>query len=331
MINVNQRVRAAHRALAGATTAVLLTSLAACGGDGSADGAGGKTVAALMAETTDNPYSAAFITRLKKLTEQKGIDVRIYNSKFDAATQSTQATSALAQHPDLVMLWPANPAAARTILLDAQKAGVPVQIENSGLSEEDAPADLYKAYVGPDDTKIGNLQAELTNDVLGGKGRVVMIGGQPASSVDILRTDGYRDTLEEIAPDIKILDSQPGFWDAAKSQSVMSEFLTRYGNDIDGVYVSDGIVASGAVKALQDAGIRKGKIKVFSAGGNKLDLPLVKNGWVAGTVFQSPVSEATEAAEIMDKLLAGEDVEKVNHIPLPVVTQSNVDEFQAEW
>lgn len=271
------------------------------------------------------------MSRLQALAAQHQIELKIFNAKYDAATQASQATTALAQKPAAMMLWPANPAGARTILLQAKQAGVPVQIENSALLESDAPTDLYKSYVGPDNVKVGELQADMTNKALGGQGRVVMIEGQPANSVNTDRIAGYRNKLARIAPGIQVLDSQPGFWQQPKSQSVMAEFLTRFNGAIDAVYTSDDIAAAGAVQALQAANIPKGQIKVISAGGNKLGLPLVEQGWVYGTVFQSPNAEADLAIPTIVKIMNGEPVERIYHIALPEVTTDNVKQFTPEW
>lgn len=302
----------------------------ACGGGGS-DKPGEKTVVALLPETTDNTFSAAFVARLQQLANENKINLEIYNAKFDAATQATQATSALARRPDALMLWPANPAGARTILLQAQAARIPVQIENSALKASDAPTDLYKTYVGPDNVKIGELQAEMTNAALSGRGRVVMIEGQPANSVNIERSEGYRNRLAQIAPGIEIIASQPGFWQQPKSQSVMAEFLTRFNGMFDAVYTSDDIGAAGAVQAMQAANIPKGRIKVISAGGNKLGLPLVEEGWVYGTAFQSPIQEADLAIPSLIKIMNGQTVERHQYVDIPQVTAANVEQFTPEW
>jgi ABC-type sugar transport system substrate-binding protein len=310
-------------------TAGLLTvsvALGACGSSGSAGGK--KTVGVLVPESSDNTYSAAYMTKLQQLATQDNVQLKVYNAKYDAATQAAQASAMFAQKPAAAIFWPAAPTGAAPILLQAKQAGIPVDITNSGLSASDAPAGLYHAFTGPGNFQEGADDADLMNQALGGKGRIVVIEGQPGNSTNTARTDGFKTHLKQVAPGIQIIGDEPGFWEQPKAESVMAELLSRFANNIDGVYADDDLSAAGVIQAIQAANIPKGKIKVVAAGGTRQGLADVASGWLYGTLFQSPYEDATLAMQTILKVLNHQPVPKSTNFPTPPVTAKTVSQFK---
>jgi ribose transport system substrate-binding protein len=323
-------------------------ALAACGGNANAThastGAGGgsssssgsassakKTIGVLVPEASNNTYSAEYVRKIQQLASQDNVTLKIYNAGYDVATQSSQASALFAQHPDGLIFWPASPTGARQILLQAKQQNIPVDISNSALSLADAPLSLYHTFTGPSNVQIGVDDANLMNQALGGHGRVAMIEGQPANSTNIDRVNGFKTRLKQVAPGIQIVCDVPGFWVQAKAEAAAAECLSRFSNNINGFYASDDITAAGIVQALKAAGIRKGKVKVVSAGGNALGLPLVKQGWVYGDLFQAPDTDATLAIQNILKVINGQSVPHAIYFPTPAVNAQNVSTFKPQW
>lgn len=326
------------------TCAVLIAASAAlfvagCGGgddssgsgtSAAGDGGGDRPLVGLLApETNDNTYSAAYVKRMEEIADKEGVDLKIYNAKYDAATQASQAESLLAQDPDGIILWPADSRAVRPILLKAQAAGIPVNASNSEPSEEDS--ELIETYTGPSNAQIGETVADLFNKALGGKGKLVIVEGQPGNATNIERVEAFEERLGEAYPGIEIAGGQPAFWLEPKAISVTTQFLSRFSNDIQGVYGVDDILASGAAKATAQAGIPKGEITIIGTGANALGLPLVASGEVYATLFQSPIVDAELAIENMLKVLDGEPVPPTTFMEMPVVTEQNASEFEPLW
>jgi ribose transport system substrate-binding protein len=323
--------------------AVVVTALAlvvaACGSSDEKGGSGGdtsassakkqKVVGVLAPETNDNTYSAAYVQRLKELASQANLELKIYNAKYDAATQASQADSLLAQKPDAIILWPADSRAVRPILLKAKQAGIPVDASNSETSASDAQ--LIKTYTGPSNAQIGAKAADLMNEALGGKGRIVIIEGQPGNATNIERVKAFRARLKEAAPGIQIGGSQPAYWQKPKAVSATTQFLSRFDNDIQGIYGVDDILAAGAAEALKKAKISPDKIKIIGTGGNKLGMPLVASGEVYATMFQSPITDATLALQSIVKVLDGQKVPSTTYMQMPVVKKDNASQYEAQW
>ena len=100
---------------------------------------------------------------------------------------------------------------------------------------------------------------------------------------------------------------------------------------MQGFYASDDITAAGIVQALKAAHIAKGKVKVISAGGNSLGIPLVKDGWVYATLFQAPYTDAELSMKTILKVLAGKSVPNTIYFSTPAITKANASKFVPQW
>ena len=78
-------------------------------------------------------------------------------------------------------------------------ADVPVVTINT-----DAPDSGRACFVGQPFARAGETAARLTGFLLGGRGRVALIGGSPRYQADRARTAGFRARLSESYPDIEI-------------------------------------------------------------------------------------------------------------------------------
>ena len=115
-------------------------------------------------------------------------------------------------------------------------------------------------------------------------GRVVMITGTPGYSAAEDRKNGFLDTVMRVAPNMKILDIQSGNWMRDEAQRVMSDFITKYGDQIDIVYSHDDNMTVGVINALKDAGYTADKRPIILSVGAMADgLPAVQDGWIDAT------------------------------------------------
>ena len=163
-------------------------------------------------------------------------------------------------------------------------------------------------------------------EALGGKGNVVLINGVPGYTTAIRREKGFVDTIKKNYPDIKILAAEPGNWNREKAQSVMEDFLTKFGDKIDGVYAGDANMGVGALNAIRAAG-KAGKIKITDATLFKDGYDAIKEGVYTGSAVQSPLTDAKNAIEIAVQVAEGQKVPKTAYFDTPAITQANLNQF----
>lgn len=316
-----------------AAALVMTLGLTACGsssgGGGGAKGDDDVFIGLLFPVTSQTPYSTAYVKAFKAKAAELGVRVKVYDANLSASTQASQADELFAQKPDGVVLNPAAADAAAPIIAKANALKIPISISNSEVSSD--LMEKSEFYTGPPNRQQGGVAAELLAKALGNKGNVVIVGGPAGVQVCADREAGFRDKLKEIAPDIKVLDSQPADWDAAKTISVTTSMLSKYGDDVDGIYTMADFMGIAAAKALTKAGKDPKEIPIVGTGFSISGHKAVKDRTLYGTVRQSATADGEYAVEYLVKSLNGEKVEKNTYIPSEAITIENADEFKPDW
>jgi len=182
------------------------------------------------------------------------------------------------------------------------------------------------AYTGPNSYTMAIVVAKEAISRMP-TGRVVMITGTPGYSAAEDRKNGFLDTILKQAPNMKVLDIQSGNWMRDTAQRVMSDFITKYGDQIDIVYCHDDNMTVGAINALKDAGYTATKRPIILSMGAMADgLPAVQDGWIDGTIWQNPLEDARLSLQVALDIKSGKfkGPYKDFYFDTPVVDKSNV-------
>lgn len=320
-------MRSTRTAAALMTLLFAASALSACGSDSAGSASdGGKKVYALLPQGTDQPYGTEYLKAMKAEAEKEGIELTITNSQYDADKQASDCQVAVAAKPDLIILWPAVADTVRPCLERAKAAGIPVTVTNSDVKEGDKS--LAAGYSGPDTYGQGAASAEIMCELADGKDiNILQIEGLTGNTTAINRKAGFEETIEKSCPNVKIIASQPGDWNKDDSQTVTSEMLTAAGaNKVQGIYAADDTMVAGAIDALKSQGLDVKKMLITSIGNTKLGNPLVVNGELDGTVFQSSAWDGQNAVTLAAKVLDGEEVDGDLFMPSVKVTEANASD-----
>lgn len=277
-----------------------------------------------------NAYAATYMDTFKKYADELGVKAVMLDSRMDPQTQSNQIDGLVAQNVDALIIWPVNADTVIPAIKRANAASVPVLITNTPLPPSD---DKYiAAYSGPNSYDQAKAAGELMVEALGGKGNVVMINGTPGYAAAEQRVAGFMDVIKKY-PDIKVLASEPSNWSQEKSQSLMESYITRFGDQIDGVYAADGGSGTGALNAVNSA-IGAGRLKAdhikftdCNAFASTYDV-IKKDPNYYGTTWQSPIEDAKLALKTAILVAQGKEVPKVVKLDTPKITRANIDQFE---
>lgn len=322
-------MRSTRTAAAVMTLLFAASALSACGSDSASSASGdGKKVYALLPQGTDQPYGTEYLKAMNAEAEKEGLDLTITNSQYDADKQASDCQVAVAAKPDLIILWPAVADTVRPCLERAKAAGIPVTVTNSDVKEEDKS--LTAGYSGPDTYGQGAASAEIMCELADGKDiNILQVEGLTGNTTAINRKAGFEETIDENCPNVKIIASQPGDWNKDDSQTVTSEMLTAAGaKNIQGIYAADDTMVAGAIDALKSQGLDVKKMLITSIGNTKLGNPLVVNGELDGTVFQSSAWDGQNAVTLAAKVLDGEEVDEDLFMPSVKVTEANASDAE---
>lgn len=275
-----------------------------------------------------NIYVVQYVDKLKEIVAKYGMNLTILDAENDPAKQSQQMPDLIAQQPDVIAVWAANGKAIVPAIKQAHDAGIPVVTFNAAI--DPSGLDYIVAHAGPNDYSQGTQAAEALIQAMGGKGNVVEIRGTVGFGPGDQRAQAFVDVAKKY-PDVKLLDVQAGNWSQGQGQSIMENFITRFGKQIDGVLSSDGYSGTGAYLAVQ-AAVEAGQldanhIKFVDPNIVATNYDLIGQGKYTAAVLQTPQDDAEFSLKVAVKVAEGIDVPKENYLPTPMLTKDNYAQY----
>ncbi len=275
------------------------------------------------------PFFVRMMKGMEDAADRLGVNLDIQDGKSDPNMQISQIETFIIQKKDLVIIVAAQLDSLVPVADMCIAAGIPIVTVNRQLGEG---ADIV-TYVGCDDRTGGSIQGEILDDLLGGKGNIILCQGSLGSSPQVMREQGLEDYIAENAPDINILAKQPEDWDKAKTIVVVENFLLKYKKgEIDAIVLQGPYEALGAVEAVKSSGRDEllGKIVCFDLPQEVVDS--IHDGDIYGTVLQDPQEQGNLGIEVAVRYLNGDrNIEKQTWTDLPKVTVDNIGNYGAAW
>lgn len=249
-------------------------------------------------------------------TEENGYKLLFDDAQQKQENQIKAIRSFIQQEVDYIVVAPVVETGWETVLQEAKEAGIPVILSDRMMDVTDES--LYECWVGGNFIKEGEDSAAWLKTYLEEQGRgeeeinIVTLQGTIGASAQVGRTDGFANGMQ---PNWTMLDKQTGEFTQSKGQEVMESFLKKY-PDIDVVVCENDNMAFGAVDAIKAAGKTCGPdgdmiIISFDAVSAAFD------SMIAGEInaaFECNPLHGPRVAEIIQKLEAGETVEKIQYV-----------------
>jgi D-xylose transport system substrate-binding protein len=270
-----------------------------------------------------------FIQRMGELAP--GVEVLYQNADADPAKQQQQADAMIAQGVKAIVLDAVDTAAAASIVVNAQQAGIPVITYDRPIVS--TPADYYISF---DNEGIGRMIADSLVQKLdadGASGGLLIVGGSPTDNAAGLIKKGMEAGAAAGSYEVLATFDTPE-WDPAKAQEWVAGQITQFGDQIVGVIAANDGTGGGSIAALKAAGVDP----VPPVTGNDAEIAAIQRV-VSGDQYNTiskPISiVAGAAAETATAFLCGNPPEaKVTLFDTPselftpsVVTKENVKEI----
>ncbi|HVF87771.1 MAG TPA: substrate-binding domain-containing protein [Pyrinomonadaceae bacterium] len=203
---------------------------------------------------------------------------------------------------------------------EAKQAGIPTVIFDSGLESEN-----IVSYVATDNRKGGTLAADRIGEVLGGKGKVLMLRYAEGSASTIEREAGFVEQLKAKHPGIELISSDQYAGPTRDTAKRASEnLLNRYVNELQGIFTVNENSTAGMQLALQDIG-KAGKIAFVGFDSSQPFIEGLRNGQLQGFVVQNPFNMGYLAIKTMVDHLQGRPVERHIDTGVSIITPENLD------
>lgn len=303
---------------------IAVGTLAGCGaGDPSAntDSSSGKKPITVGISVYD---MSSFITEGKegidKYAAENDITVKWNSANNDVSTQADQVDQYVNAGVDAIIVVPVQAETLQPQVAEAKAANIPILDVNATLNNKSV-----SASVQPDDVAAGAQEAQMMMDKLNGKGNVVILQGPLGGSGEINRGKGIDQVLKKY-PDVKVLAKDTANWNRSEAVNKTKNWISAFGDDIDGVISQNDDMGLGALQALKEANMSK---PIVGIDGIEDGLQAVKNGSFIGTSLQNGTVELATGLAVAAQVTRGEaktDEAKNPVYTMPAITEDNVDD-----
>ncbi|WP_053385614.1 ABC transporter substrate-binding protein [Leucobacter japonicus] len=241
--------------------------------------------------------------------------------QFEAAVQTPIVNSMVATKPAALLIAPTDGKALEPPLKQAVDAGIPVGLVDTTL---DDPS-LAFTSVATDNEQGGAAAADALADLIGDKGKVLVIAFKAGASTSDARQKGFEDQIATHSG-IEYLGAQINDNDPAKAASIVQAALAA-NPDLSGVFATNLFAAQGAATGLRNANAQ-GSVKIvgFDAGATQVEQ--LERGDVQALVAQKPGDIGKQAVEQTVAELTGGDVTPQIGTETVVLTADNLDSMQ---
>jgi ribose transport system substrate-binding protein len=251
----------------------------------------------------------------------KGITDRlvITDAEGNSNTQISQMQSMIDADVDAIVLIAGSATALDRVVADACKKGIVVINFDSLVSTNE-----LTAKVNTDSAAWGKQAAEFLVKELGGKGKIIAMNGPAGVSVSEDRRAGATPVLKA-NPGIEILAETNTPYNVAPAQEAVTNLLFSH-PQIDGVLSLGGALTAGAILAMD----KQGRPMVPMTGENyRQFLELWKEKNLHGWATMQPNWLAGLSVYVAVQALDGKDIPAFVKVPLPIIDNSNIDEYLA--
>ncbi len=263
---------------------------------------------------------------VESIAKANGASVLWNSAHMDVNAQISQLQQFTNQKVDAIVIAAVNSATLAPQVAAAKAAGIPVVVTNLTVNPEAQKSAV--SYVGPDDVKAGEQEAQHLVDAIHGQGGIVVLQGPLGQSGEIDRTKGIRNILAK-NPGVTLLAIQPANWKRTEAYSVAQDFLSRYGDKIKGVVAENDDMAIGTIQALREKGLA-GKIPVTGVDGIKDGMRAVRDGTELETNLQDGPLELGMAMQVAIDAVQGKPIPAVAMFVMPEIVKDNVAHYYGQ-
>lgn len=315
------------------TAAMMIVGLTACGNsDGKTttsqpedtkESTGEKSdiKVGVILKTLSSEYWSYVAAGVKQAGEDLGVTVDLQGPASETAyDEQNNMIETMLSSPDLdaFVISPLQPESVVSVIGDTK---VPVLFVDT-----DAPYENKVSYIGTGNYAAAYLGGEYAAKKAGEGAKAVIIGGIQGNTSSDERERGYREALEAKGVEVVAVQYAEGLAD--KAASIMENLLTSLNNDVDIVLCNNDEIATGASRAVEQAGLDDVIIVGFD--GIQAGVQNVIDNKFTATVAQSPFDMGYTAVERAVAVAKGEKILEYIDTGAIVIESENAEAYLAE-
>jgi ribose transport system substrate-binding protein len=296
-----------------------------CGGSGGSS-EGKLSIAVIPMGTTHEYWKAIHAGSQKAAAE---LDVEIVwkgpQKEDDRAQQIAVVEDMIARRVAGIVLAPLDRTGLRQAVGEARQAGIPTVLVDSGLE-----GDEFVSFVATDNYQGGVAGAKRLAEVLGGKGKVILLRVMVGVESTRDREQGFSDEIAK-HPGIEILsDNQYGGITTETAYQAGENLLNRFPG-VEGIFCPNESTTFGMLRALTDAG-KAGKVRFVGFDSSEKLIQALQEGHLHGLVLQNPFRMGELGVRTIVEHLRepAKQIEKRIDTGVHVATQENMSQGEIQ-
>ncbi|MGW5879952.1 ABC transporter substrate-binding protein [Nocardiopsis terrae] len=305
-----------------AAAAIVLAAVTACGADGS-DGAGddGTLTLGFAQVGAESGWRTANTESIQRAAEEAGIDLQFSDAQQKQENQIRSIRSYIQQDVDVIAFSPVVETGWDAVLLEAQRADIPVILTDRAIDSEDDS--LYETFLGSDFVEEGRKAGQWLVDNSDGPTNVVELQGTTGAAPAIDRKEGFEEVVSG-SSDIEVIATQDGDFTRSGGKEVMEAFLNSH-DDIDVVYAHNDDMGLGAIEAISAAGLEPGEdIRIITVDAVRAGMEALAEGEINFIVECNPLL-GEQLMELVEQVAAGEEVPERIEVEETTFTQEEAE------
>ena len=301
------------------TIVAVASAMALVVGTGSAVNAADKT---LKLELVSKGETHQFWQAVKKGAEEQAAKMNA-TIHFQGPANETMIDKqlemldgAIALKPDAIGYAALGTTESVSHLKAAHTAGIPVYMFDTaasctgGVPSLGVSSDCALGVAYTNSSAAGSLAADKLAALIGGKGKVLVVGHSQTNQTGIDRANGFINRMKAKYKGITLLTPQYAEGgDALKAQDIVAAALVA-NKDLKGVYGTNEGVSIGAGQAFKAAKLKNGTVKLIGFDSGKQQMANIKSGLQTGAITQNPVGIGAKTVEALVNYVRNKTVPK---------------------
>ncbi len=312
---------------------VLLLALAAgtvvaCGDD--EDSGGGGAAGGGESESYDMTLIAGvkgdefYITMncgAQEAAKELGVNLEFQGpDQFDAAQQTPIVDAVAAKSPDAILIAPTD-TKALFAPISAAAANSKIVLVDTTLEDPS----MAVSQIASDNVGGGETAGETLLDLIGGKGKVMVVNVKPGISTTDQRGQGFEDAVKGKAG-VEYLGQEYSQDDPAIAAQIVTSTLSKH-PDLKGIFATNLFSAEGAASGLRQSG-KLGDVKIVGFDAGPKQVKDLEDGLVQALIAQKPADIGRQGVEQAVKALKGEETTPEIGTDFEVITEENLADMQ---
>jgi ribose transport system substrate-binding protein len=313
--------------------AVLLLALAAgtvvaCGDDdddgggGGAAGGGGKSYAmTLIAGVKGDEFYITMNCGAQEKAKELGVTLDFQGpDQFDSAQQTPIVDAVAAKSPDAILIAPTD-TKALFAPISAASANSKIVLVDTTLEDPS----MAVSQIASDNLEGGRTAGETLLDLIGGKGKVLVVNVKPGISTTDQRGQGFEEAVKDMSG-VEYLGQEYSQDDPAIAAQIVTSTLSKH-PDLKGIFATNLFSAEGAASGLRQAG-KLGDVKIVGFDAGPKQVKDLEDGLVQALIAQKPAEIGSQGVEQAYNALEGKETTPEIGTDFEVITKNNLSEMQ---